>query len=96
MEIRLKKKHVDFILSHESFSQTLRDMLLKEMGQQKDSVMLEISEDEVISAREIAEDLFLHEGLDEEQDPTPTGLLIEELIDMFCMPKHRDNCREGT
>lgn len=84
MNLKIRNSYVDYILGESKFPSYLRERLSRDfVFKKKDFIIISVSESEMDELREIAMDLFMEKGLNENQEPTDIGMILEDLIDLF-------------
>ncbi|OIN99569.1 MAG: hypothetical protein AUJ51_12895 [Elusimicrobia bacterium CG1_02_56_21] len=84
MNVKIQGPHASYIMGESKFPKYLRDRLCQDfISKKKDFTIISLSECEMDEVREIAMDLFMENGLDDNQEPTDIGRILEDLIDLF-------------
>lgn len=84
MNLKIRNSHVNYILGESKFPDYLHERLsLDFVLNKKDFTIISLSESEMDELREIAMDLFMEKGLNQNQEPTDIGMILEDLIDLF-------------
>jgi len=84
MTIKIMNSCVQYILSENKFPNSFRERLSRSFFARKGGfATISLSKSEMDELREIAMDLFMEKGVDENQEPTSIGMILEDLIDLF-------------